>query len=794
MDWRQQESLQSSKALAILELKDCAIEKLERELDEVQSKLAEIKNDMSQNAEDLQLQAVQAAQAAEFERRRGRCQDSAMKTRLAEERLEAAREQAEELRKDRDAVEAVAERLMQLRQAHLEANVANGAANESAEMRGQRLWDTLRSAMVEHKAQLSLIEVAAGVQSKGMEEKWMEERQCNEYREELRWLQDHYADVEAKQQRWEKRALDDLAKAESTIRDEQKEASKMRKELEEVLKKDQLRRRNEQALMEAEQDLDTLHSELQLAEAHETTGPVQLASCTSLVGRLGALAELEVSTTARVQVFQAALQNLEAKEAASWAPLLQEESLAKTLALQQSCEEQLGELQQQLQLKTLVKREEVEQAERQKALREELLELSADGGAVKEKLLPLPRLRPLLLRQLSQVSTSGSEDSDLQDLLDNLMKLLRELQQQFLEAQRSSEEWKFQVLAPEGNITPVPSTRAKTADLAEQRDVSTDQTELAKLEAKEAVLKSELVQQKKHFETLKERRLVEMAAFKVEAAKAELRGRQKFFQGNWRDVLTENVWTMVQRVSGLTASEGEVLRAAELLRIMGFRLCALEMGWMLQQRQVYGDLLQLAAMFSKQLGTPDAWQERFVQLAEAEQLRMDAVRLKAELQTMKAELHEEKSREKSLRAVDPPLEDGDMLMSTVNTMGMVMQMCFRLVSAESEEARVQSDLSTQILREVQDVGNCCQQLQRLVRQKEVLKSLPVTAPAVPENGDFELWPRKLEGLLGLQQDMQLEYKSAAEELLELRDSRSELAQALQAQRLQLEAGVVWSLV
>ena len=164
MAWRLQESLQSSKALAILELKDCAIENLERELDAVQSKLAEIKNDMRQNEEDLQLQAEQAEQAA-FDRRRG-CQDSAMKTRLAEERWEAAREQAEELRKDRDAVEVVAERLMQLR-VRLEAETANLHAESQAHLAekeeirqsGQRLWDILRSAMTEHKAQLSLMEV-----------------------------------------------------------------------------------------------------------------------------------------------------------------------------------------------------------------------------------------------------------------------------------------------------------------------------------------------------------------------------------------------------------------------------------------------------------------------------------------------------------------------------------------------------------------------------------------------------------------------------------------------------------
>ena len=811
MAWRLQESLQSSKALAILELKDCAIENLERELDAVQSKLAEIKNDMRQNEEDLQLQAEQAEQAA-FDRRRG-CQDSAMKTRLAEERWEAAREQAEELRKDRDAVEVVAERLMQLR-VRLEAETANLHAESQAHLAekeeirqsGQRLWDILRSAMTEHKAQLSLMEVktAQSVHNNEAEEKWMLERQCNELKEELRWLKDQHREVDGQRQSLEKRALHDHAKAESMVRDEQRETLRMRKEMEEALKKGQCRRRNEQALLEAEQELDTLRSELQLAEDHQATGPVGLGSCTSLVGRLGALAELEASMKARRQVFQKSLENLEARRVAEpEALLLHKESVANTLAMQQSGQEQLSELNQELQLKASTKSEEVEQAERQKALRQELLELGTDGALVKEP-LPLPRLRPLLLRQLSQLSSSGwsAEDQDLQELLDNLMTLLRELQQQFLEAQRSSEEWKLQVLAPGGDITPlVPARKVEVKwgeDLLGKSMIDESATtDMAKLEAKEAVLKSELAQQKKHFESMKEKHLVETAAFKVEAARAGLRGRQKFFkeQGHWRDVLTESVWTMVQRVAAgaLAASEpAKVLRAAELLRIMGFQLCALELGWMLQQRQVYGDLLQCAAMFSKQLRAPagSAWRQRFVQLAEAEQLSMDALRLKSEVQTMKAELHEEKSKEQSLqrKSADPSLAastvDRDVLMSTLSTMGEVMQMCFRLVSAESEGAKAQSDYSTQILREVQDVGHCCQQLQeQLAHQKEMIKSLAVRDTLQRDAmKELELWPRKLEGLLGLQHDLQLEYKSAAEELLKLRDSRSELAQALKAEQ------------
>ena len=180
-----------------------------------------------------------------------------------------------------------------------------------------------------------------------------------------------------------------------------------------------------------------------------------------------------------------------------------------------------------------------------------------------------------------------------------------------------------------------------------------------------------------------------------------------------------------------------------------------------------------------------------MQLAEAEQLSMDALRLKSEVQTMKAELHEEKSKEQSLqrKSADPSeiaasTVDRDVLMSTLSTMGEVMQMCFRLVSAESEGAKAQSDYSTQILREVQDVGHCCQQLQeQLAHQKEIFKSLAVRDSLQRDAmKELEQWPRKLEGLLGLQHDLQLEYKSAAEELLKLRDSRSELAQALKAEQ------------
>lgn len=39
------------------------------------------------------------------------------------------------------------------------------------------------------------------------------------------------------------------------------------------------------------------------------------------------------------------------------------------------------------------------------------------------------------------------------------------------------------------------------------------------------------------------------------------------------------------------------------------------------------------------------------------------------------------------------------------------------------------------------------------------------------------WPERMESLVGLQQDMQLEYKTAAAELLHLREQSNELAQA-----------------
>ena len=124
-------------------------------------------------------------------------------------------------------------------------------------------------------------------------------------------------------------------------------------------------------------------------------------------------------------------------------------------------------------------------------------------------------------------------------------------------------------------------------------------------------------------------------------------------------------------------------------------------------------------------------------------------------------------------------------------MQKVMQMCFRLVSDESEASKVHGDCTAQILQDVLDVGSCCQQLQgQLVRQKETFKSLAVrnTLRQADAMKELEQWPSRLEGLLGLQHDMQLEYKSAAEELLKLRESRSELTQeALKArQQLQLE--------
>lgn len=804
-----QESLQSSKTLAILELKDSAIEKLERDLDAVQSKLAEIKDQI--HLEDLE--------AAECDRKLKRCQfgrDAAVKVMLAEERWEAASEKAEELRKDRDAVESVAERLMHVHSLHSEAE--NNAAKTPREQQGPQtadgLWCLLRPCLEHHKAQLShLMEATAAgrPQGKPMEEKWMEERRCKEYKEELRWLSEQHSEVDGQWQALEKRALHDLSKAKSILKDEEKEALRLKKQMEDIFRGE--RGKLHQEIEEAEREWNTLNEELRVAEdqSHEVLALSELERCESLAGRLGSLTELESSMKARLQVFQKASGSLKSRgtTSKSWAHVLLEESVANTLMLQQRGHEEHSELNQYLQQNSSLEHDEAEQAERQKTLRKELWELSAKDSDLREP-WPFPRLGPLLLRQLSELAGNGwsTEDSNLRELLENLMKLLGELQEQFLETHCSSQEWKHRVLSRADDPTPpLPAQTLHTKsdeEVAEGklRDEAT-KTEIAKLEAAAAVLKSELIQQKKHSEKLKENHQVETAAAKVEAFKAEMRGQDVFFQahGNWRDDLTESVWTMVQRVGyagSLSASEpDQVLRAAEILRILGFQLCALELGWMLQQKQIYSDLLQCAAVRSKTSGAP-AWRQRFLQLAEAERLRMDAVRLKSELQTMTAELDAKKSKEQSLAlgkvSVDASLVasvDQDVLMSTLSTMQKVMQMCFRLVSDESEASKVHGDCTAQILQDVLDVGSCCQQLQgQLVRQKETFKSLAVrnTLRQADAMKELEQWPSRLEGLLGLQHDMQLEYKSAAEELLKLRESRSELTQeALKArQQLQLE--------
>ena len=808
------ESLQSSKTLAILELKDSAIEKLERDLDAVQSKLAEIKDQI--HLEDLE--------AAECDRKLKRCQfgrDAAVKVMLAEERWEAASEKAEELRKDRDAVESVAERLMHVHSLHSEAenNAAKTPGEQQRPQTADGLWCLLRPCLEQHKAQFShLMEATAAgrPQSKPMEEKWVEERRCKEYKEELRWLSEQHSEVDGQWQALEKRALHDLSKAKSILKDEEKEALRLKKQMEDIFRRGERGERRKQCreIAEAEREWNTLNEELQVAEdqSHEVLALTELERCTSLVGRLGSLTELEASMKARLQVFQKASGSVKLGGATSksWAHVLLEESVANTLMLQQRGHEEHSELNQYLQQNASLEHDEAEQAERQKALRKELWELSAKDGDLREP-WPLPRLRPLLLRQLSELAGNGwsTEDSDLRDLLENLMKLLGELQEQFLETHSSSHEWKHRVLSRADDPTPpfpAQTLHAKSdEEVAEGklRDEAT-KTEIAKLEAAAAVLKSELIQQKKHSERLKENHQVETAAAKVEAFKAEMRGQDVFFQahGNWRDDLTESVWTMVQRVGyagSLSASEpDQVLRAAEILRILGFQLCALELGWMLQQKQIYSDLLQCAAMQSKKSGAAPAWRQRFLQLAEAERLRMDAVRLKSELQTMTAELDAKKSKEQSLAigkvSVDASLVasvDQDVLMSTLSTMQKVMQMCFRLVSDESEASKVHGDCTAQILQDVLDVGSCCQQLQgQLVRQKETFRSLAVrnTLRQADAMKELEQWPSRLEGLLGLQHDMQLEYKCAAEELLKLRESRSELTQeALKArQQLQLE--------
>lgn len=66
---------------------------------------------------------------------------------------------------------------------------------------------------------------------------------------------------------------------------------------------------------------------------------------------------------------------------------------------------------------------------------------------------------------------------------------------------------------------------------------------------------------------------------------------------------------------------------------------------------------------------------------------------------------------------------------------------------------------------------CWEWLSHVIPQKKILRF--TNAPRI----DQMQWPERMESLVGLQQDMQLEYKTAAAELLHLREQSNELAQA-----------------
>ena len=66
----------------------------------------------------------------------------------------------------------------------------------------------------------------------------------------------------------------------------------------------------------------------------------------------------------------------------------------------------------------------------------------------------------------------------------------------------------------------------------------------------------------------------------------------------------------------------------EVLRILGLQLCALELAWLLERRQIYGDHLLRANEAPQRAGRD----------AEAKHLSLQALRLNAEVRAMQTEM------------------------------------------------------------------------------------------------------------------------------------------------------------
>ncbi|CAK9045622.1 unnamed protein product, partial [Durusdinium trenchii] len=629
---------QSTKTLAILELKDGHIETLERQLDLVQSKVIGLKQHLQE--------AEERHHAAEQHRA-----ETLHQAEHAAQRAAAAAAAAEELRKDRRAAEVVAARLAE-RLRELEEESKEKQEEVLREQLGKEVWSMVQSAVQQHRARRSALHLSPEMPLENPrygEQHWLEEGQC--YTEELRRLRAQREEVDGRRKKLEKLGRADLLQAERLVEGLEEEAAQMMKQQEEILMHEKQRKVQKREIYEAEESLETLHDELQVAESCMNHPSEDLLA--SLLGRLGVLTKMQAVQQARLRSFRVARSAAASTESAPTSTLRR--SAPPRAVPLESGSAQPVEASKLLEELATLRRDNAEQVERRKALQNWQDLDDSLAPSTSQRLPVLRRVPARLVRRLAQLVES-SETIDLlefQEVLGQLLALRKELQQEALDAQFSAEHFRSRVCSFDPSTAAV-ARRAHDRAAAdsfrlheevmaqismEEAAQSHSSLELAKLKAEASTVATELGEQRRRLQHLQQQHRLQSSTWEVEAAAAAARAAERVLPSGWRDEVVESVWTMAQRAGYVAESSSEteqVLKAAQVLRILAFQLTSMELAWWVQQHQLHCDRFlcanaQLAPTSDAEHAQLAPWRQRYAELEEAERLRRQALRLNSEV-------------------------------------------------------------------------------------------------------------------------------------------------------------------
>ncbi|CAE7570598.1 unnamed protein product, partial [Symbiodinium sp. CCMP2456] len=447
------------------------------------------------------------------------------------------------------------------------------------------------------------------------------------------------------------------------------------------------------------------------------------------------------------------------------------------------------------------------------------------------------RPRPTSVKQARKPN-----ENTVAKVLGSLLQLLAETQRRAVCSNVAVERYRKAALAAGARgpaVRPFPRAAARQLEQALHCAARADDEasclethERSRLEAAAGEMFSELEETRGQGEQLEVRRLAAVATLRAQEARAADEARARALDPSWRDEAVEEAWRLARETGRAPAADGEaedVLRAAQVLRLLGLQLVAWELAENLKSAHLRADSLEVANAALARVVTQQAtsgrlgpvspprvieaaWASKRVKLAEAEQRQREASRLQAEVQTFQAELAQARRSEAEAAAelaragegtarrsvqqqkqeLAPEMQDPKLLTSMLDVMHQVMEMCSGMLPAREQATAGSDDAMATILREVKELGGFCQKLQQdVLSQRQSLSEIAVQS-SVDGQSQRDETSKRMEALLELQHELQLQYKTAAEAVLGLRQDVAEKAlceEELQAEVLSEEKAI-----